>query len=56
MTSGVMVIVISVLCVLGIVAIPEYIHLMEGAIVSAVQILVLFTIIGGFISVLWSNS
>ncbi len=46
----------SVLCVLGIITIDQYSHFMEGAIVSAVQILVFFTIIGGFISVLRGNS
>ena len=50
------VIAVSAFCVLGIITIPQYIHFMEGAIVSAMQILVFFTIIGGFISVLQGNS
>jgi hypothetical protein len=50
------VIACSALCVLGIITVPQYVHFMEGAIVGAVLSCVLLTIIGGFISVLWSNS
>jgi len=51
----IVVLAFSVLCVLGIITVPQYVHFMEGAIVSAVKSNVLWTIIGGFVTVLWSN-
>lgn len=51
----IVVLAFCVLCVLGIITIPEYVHFMEGAIVTAVKSYVFWTIIGGFVTVSWSN-
>ena len=55
MRGRVILIVFSVLCVLSIITIPEYVHFMEGAIVTAVKSYVFWTILGGFVTVSWSN-
>lgn len=47
----------SVLCVLGIITVPQYVHFMEGAIVDSVLTLLFLTMVGGFIRVfVGSNS
>lgn len=53
MLGNLEVIALSVLCVLGIITIPQYIHFMEGAIVSAVLIYVFLAIISGFVTVFY---
>jgi hypothetical protein len=51
MSGKLEVIALSVLCLLGIITIPQYIHFMEGTIVNAVLICVFLAIIGGFVKV-----
>lgn len=47
--NNLVILAVSVLCVLGIIAVPQYVHFMEGAIVDAVLSLVFLTIVGGVI-------
>lgn len=56
MMDKIVVVGVSVLCVSGIITIPQYVHFMEQTIVVAVLSCVFLTIIVGFISVLWGNS
>lgn len=52
MMDKIVVVGVSVLCVLGIITIPQYIDSMEGTIVRAVQGYVFWTIVGSLLAVL----